>query len=811
MSVVFCSNKAVNLSRKSGVFCLDESLNLFVFALPEDGGALRYISDSFEFEVENPLDMSRITNVQATSFHGMILTFSSFSQNVFLWDLLRPMEGMSSPRFHKIVTPSKPKCILARSGVCYLGLENGKIFCLDLQSQVPPAVLTPRLLADVDLPVTCMQIFNRETLICGTSSGTVKCFSLLTKKFTSSVKPPPKSGGVSVVSITVLEKASTCSKIPALGVCFTGSSFSLISSDNSSTSLLPLAAKSVFTTSVSDPQVSPLIVHTDDNRLLRMDGPNWSHQVDLMDPESAAECLALYHHTTDDPSTFAILEQRNGSLSQVKKFKISSGLGPLVSIAQSPPSPGSLSLSDLGRAPFKSVSLGSLQSDKNLAGFVHSLTGKWISCDESIVISVFNSPPEIAIVMHSPTSAKILKRFPVQIPPLSVITAFEFVSQNFYRLTLGFSSGQAGILAFSIDSDLFAITDLLLLPAVESVHAGAKIVSVDTCLVSGNLLTTVDINGMVSFVRIDNKDQNIPPAHVAIGGDYGACFPDPRRNVAYMCMEEGTMERISVPKRSDEMFESEVCCESLPLNGRFVALFAEEGILVRESGIVIFSGLSRKALVEVKKVIPLNSGAIVEAIIHKSTQGKAAYVVVLTDSDNVMAFDCSEGVQVFNRAIDAGTNPATLLEGSCYAFRWAESLTPLLFHDRSKALTATESIIMKAQDILGFPVIKGVTLLPPEGFKTEDPPMVPSKKGKKSFIKTLFSSNKSDSKRDISEYKPTQAHLDEARAQMRRNLDAMEKLQADADEMQNASADFLQQAQQLNKHYSSKKKFLGIF
>lgn len=784
---------------------------MFVFALPEDGGALRYIADSFEFEAENPLDMSPITSVQATNIHGMILTFSSFSHNVFLWDLLRPMEGMASPRFHKIVTPSKPKCILARSGVCYLGSESGKIFCLDLHSLVPPAVLTPRLLADVDSPVTCMQIFNDETLICGTSSGIVKCFSLSTKKLTSSIKPPPKSGGMSVVSITVLEKASTCCKIPALSVCYNGSTFSLIASDNSSTSL-PLAAKSVFTTSVSDPQVSPLIVHTDNNRLIRMDGPNWSHQVDLIDPESSAQCLALYHHTTDDPSTFAILEQQNGSLSQVKKFKISSGLGPLVSIAQSPPSPGSLSLSDLGRAPFKSLSLGLLQSDKNLARFVHSLTGTWISSDESVVISVFNSPPEIAIVMHSPTSAKILKRFPFQIPPLSLITACEFVSQNFYRLTLGFSSGQAGILAFSIDSDLFAITDLLLLPAVESVHAGAKIVSVDTCLVSGNLLTTVDVNGMVSFVRIDNKDQNIPPAHVAIAGDQGACFSDPVRNVAYMCMEEGTMEQISIARRSDEMFESEVCCESLPLNGRFVALFADERILVRESGIVIFSGLARKALVEVKKVIPLNSGKIVEAIIHKSPQGKAAYIVVLTDSDNVMAFDCSDGVQVFNRAIDAGTNSATLLEGSCSAFRWAESLTPLLFQDRSKALTATESIIMKAQDKLGFPVIKGVSLLPLEGVKTEDPPMVvPSKKEKKSFMKTLFSSNKNDSKRDISEYKPTQAHLNEARAQMRRNLEAMEKLQADADEMQNASADFLKQAQQLNTHYSTKKKFLGIF
>jgi hypothetical protein len=117
--------------------------------------------------------------------------------------------------------------------------------------------------------------------------------------------------------------------------------------------------------------------------------------------------------------------------------------------------------------------------------------------------------------------------------------------------------------------------------------------------------------------------------------------------------------------------------------------------------------------------------------------------------------------------------------------------------------------MFKAQEQLGFPAIKGPSLLSPD----KAAPSLPEKEG---FMKKLFKKEK-----DADKYKPTQAHVDEARAQLRKNLEAMEKLQDDADEMQNASADFLEQAKRLNEHFSGKKssssskkekkKFFGLF
>lgn len=813
MSVVFCSSKShgLNPARGGGYFSRDSSLGMYVFAA--EGGSLRYISDSFELEVENPNENSSdIKAVEATNVYGIVLTLS---QHVFVWDLLRPMEGMRTPTVHRVVVPSKPKSILCHNGNSYIGLENGKILSLNV-AQCAVAVPVPRFAAspfsDADSAVTCMQICQ-DFLVCGTSDGSVKFINLISRKVFATVKPP--KSGLSVTSVTCVGSGED------LCVCYNASLFALVSNKEIILQV-PIAAKSVFTTSVSDPSVSPLIVRTENNRLLRMDGPNWSHQMDLLDnppdkADTSAECISLF----SDADAFAFLEKRSMNLLQIRKFRVTSGLGPLAPVACL--CPGSLSLSSIDRVPFKSIAVA--KSGNKLPAFIKHLSGslpeEWnAGVYEGMIISVFNTPGEVTFSIYSQTSAKILGKFPLSIPPFTVVTSsmLSSVAEKRWTLAIGLSSGQVQIVAFSVDSinGKIVCENPLLIPAAESVHAGAKIISVDTSLFQGNILTSVDENGMISFVRLD-ADIAGPPAHVAIGGERGACFPDPVKNGAYICMEDGSIERVRLPRikkdGSEDIFDPDVwscvnVAESVPLSGGFIEFFLEEGVAVRESG-VIFMSVSPNELT-VRKYIALNSefgDKILEAISHKSQS--RTFVVALTNT-HILAFDCAEGYLIFNRPLDSGVNPATLLKGSCHVFRWAESLTPLLFEDRSKALSYSEKILFKTQDKLGFPPIQGPPLLSPD----EKSNALPKEKSK-GLLKNLFKKEPS-SEDSATRYKPTQAHVDEARAQLRKNLEAMETLQDDADEMQNASADFLEQAKKLNKHFggsekSKKKKFFGIF
>jgi hypothetical protein len=150
-----------------------------------------------------------------------------------------------------------------------------------------------------------------------------------------------------------------------------------------------------------------------------------------------------------------------------------------------------------------------------------------------------------------------------------------------------------------------------------------------------------------------------------------------------------------------------------------------------------------------------------------------------------------------------------------HVFEFGVALTPLLFADRSKALSATDTIIRAAQKRLKYPVIRSTPLLVEESIKKEGTHESGKSGGseKKGFFKKIFKSSKNEEEK----FKPTDAHIREARDQLAKNLEKMAKLQDDADEMQNASADFLKLATNLNNSFrggptkEKKKKKFGIF
>jgi hypothetical protein len=366
--------------------------------------------------------------------------------------------------------------------------------------------------------------------------------------------------------------------------------------------------------------------------------------------------------------------------------------------------------------------------------------------------------------------------------------------------------------------------DLWLLDAPDQIHNGGKIVSVDRSLFGHNLVTSVDINGMVCFTRI-HEELSAAPAHVAISGEGGGAFPDSASNRCFIAVSGGGIERIKTPKLrkdgTEDMHDSEVwsattVIDSIPLEGSVVHLFPSEGFGVYSDGVAVitFSAKSAVKLGPVSKLRCENGSKIQEAetfIINGKT-----YLVVLTDT-YTLAYD-SHGSLVFKRPLEGSKNSSWILQGTLHVLKWGESLTSLAFADRAKVLSAPELLIRSAQKKLKYPPIRSAPFAEQlEHIKNKKDAETLSEASSKStaskqgFFKRHFGKPE---KLDLTaeKFKPTENHLIEARAQLHKNLEMMAKLQNNAEEMQNASADFLKMAQDLNDEFSGKKKkkFLGL-
>ena len=818
MSVAFSPNRSIplNLSSISGEWDYSESLKMFVFGSVT--GSLMFVSDRYEFELDNPVDQQTIRNVCMSELYGIVVTLSH--DIVQVWDCFRSVEGKWISPVQTVPLPSKARSIhLSKStNSCFIGLENGKVYMMDLQACATYAPL-PRYsassCADVGSPITCIAPFATSHLLFGTASGTVKAMKLDSKRLTHTVKPP-KSGLAVTGILPVLHNAGDAIQF---AVTYNAPLIALVRNETVSTLVdtLPEPARSVFTTSVSDPQESPLLVLLESRKLVRLVGPRWSHESVVADT-----CFSLSASATL-ATEFTALESTAG-ITTMKQYRIVSGLGPLVSLPAI--SVGSLSLSAIGRVPIKSVCLS--KSDPSiepnlirlcdrLSGYVGTVTSDRLVFDyngglwEGVIASVVNGPSELLFTLYSQTSAVVVGRVPIDSPPLAIVSSF-FVScigQDKWSIVVGFSSGQVGVVESFIDfpDPRLGWKPILMLPAAEEVHAGSKIVSVDRSVAGGSVVTSVDVTGMVCFVRLTEPTL---PAHVAISGDRGLCFADPANASAYLAMSGGVVERIRTPRMkkdgTEESHDPDVwsTCTVLDgisgLAGDVVNVFPSDHIVVLSDGIAIVKFSKSDTAVQTAAVaIPSYLGLCICEAEIVCVQSKK-YVVIVTES-HIAAYETKHASLVFHRSHldipDASIVP-TILGGSLHAFKWASSLTSFSFEDRAKYLSAPERILRAAQAKFAFKAIQSTPLL--QEVTTE------------SKASGSSASSKADKKKQALEdkYKPTQHHLDEARNQLKKNLEAMAKLQDDAAEMQEASADFLNLAKNLEKK-EKKKRFFGLF
>lgn len=829
--VAFTSNRSAQLSlaNMSGALDWDSVTSSLVVAT--NTGSLIFSSNNYEFELDNPFDNQNMQRVCLSRVYGIVVTLSQ--QHIQVWDLFRDVDGMRVNPVHTVVTTACPKSLyLNRSDdTCFVGLENGKVVTLTLgicANAVPLPRYAVAPYADVGSCVTAISGVSGKWLLFGTESGSVRVVQYETQKLIEKVKGPKSASMVTRICVIPSSASSPVDAPPSFVVCYGTCAITVVSRGSSSVCTvesLPSPAKYVFAVSTSS-DISPLIVQTSDNQLLRLVGPKWSHSTFMLEE---AKCLALF--PGEETSAILSLEQ-DGLTTTLRQYEIESGLGPLKSTRPSC-AVGSLSLGSLGRQPVASISLprADARLEPNLirlCNFLREITpvstdrfvfdyngGLW----EGIVASIFNAPSEVAFTIYTQNSALVVGRVPISCSPMSVLSAFSvsILGPDKWSLVLGFSSGQVGVVESFLDfpNPQFLWKPMRLLEAAESVHSGAKITSVDRSMMDGNIVVSVDENGMVCFSRLDTEA--VTPAHVAIAGEGGSCFSNPANNTCYICMGDGIVEAVKVPRikrdGSEDIYDSSVwdastiTAESLPLEGRFVAAFPPDGIAVRETGIVLMTFPS-KGVSKISKIIISDSTIRCAEI---ATVECRKFVVVLTDK-GVSAYDAADGFCVFQRPLETIAG-ATLLK-TMHVFEFGVALTPLLFADRSKGLSATDTIIRAAQKKLKYPVIRSTPLLVEESIKKEgtNESGKSGGSGKKGFFKKIFKSSKNEEDK----FKPTDAHIREARDQLAKNLEKMAKLQDDADEMQNASADFLKLATNLNNSFGGgpkkeKKKKFGIF
>ena len=831
-AVAFSSNKTMMVpgSALSQAYDFDPVLKIAV--LGGQSGTVSFSSDLHEFELENPLDGQVIQLIQITDVNGIVITLSK--QHVQVWDVLREIDGMRVNCIHTVATASKPTSMYYNKTDhnCYIGLENGKLVVMDVSvcavsSPIPRFASSP--FADVGAGISCIYSIDGQNLLVGTVDGMIRTVKLESRKIFEKLKSPRNNAGqVSYISPIPGKPSSYIVSYSTniISLVAEGTIVKVIDS-------LPSPPKACFSLSVTDSNASPILVQLVNNDLLRLDGPNWSHSSYVL--PTGTSCLCLRPGSNQD--SFQTTEH-SSSITAIREYRIQNGLNIFEEIKSS--AVGSFSLSSFGRQPVNSICFP--RSDTELAPSLirlcTSLTGSDSSSTdrfvfeyqdglwEGVIFSVFNSPCEIAITIFTQSSALVLQRIPVILPDLAVVSSFTATALGVDRwgMVLGLSSGQVGLLdsSFEYPSSKIIWKPIWILEAPESVHSGARVVSVDRSLMDGSLVISVDVNGMVCFTRIDEPStakltRSLTPSHVAIAGDSGYCYTDAKNSCCYVCMSDGTIERIKAPRLkkdgSEDLYDTSLWEAvpltdetSIPLNGKFLGAYPSEGIIVRESGFLLveFPSLKRSTgSIEIKKVVQLKSdfgNRIIQSKIGKIDG--VDYLVILTDTGSVASFDCRDGFCVFQRTIVPFSVNSTILLDSMHVFEFGVQITSLLFSDRAKLLNSTERIIRSAQRRYKFPPIKSTPLLVAE---TPAPVVELSAKEAKKKKKEEELANK---------YKPTERHLQEAREQLAKNLEKMAKLQDDADEMQEESANFLKLATDLNNGFSEKKKkkkFLGLF
>ena len=827
--LAFSCNRSIplNLRHAGRIFDHSAELEMFVFALKT--GSICFVSNIFEFELDNPVDNQEISDICFAAQFGIVITVSA--KLVQVWDIFREVVGMRIKPVHAMPVPSKPRCVhvMKRDNSCFIGLESGKIMVMDLSvcaSGIPRYVCTPYLELSTSSLTVIEATLDEQYMLVGTDEGVVKVIKYDSKKIVLSTKPPPAAGAVSFIF------PISTSNLPSFLVTFKASKFIAVYQDGSLTCTVPVPLPAMRAYSLLS---GGIIAELSDSSLHRLYGSSWSlsaplNVFSLATKISSATFLCL---ELDPQNSTTVLNRRNCNTGAIEERQ----------------SIGSLSLS--GICPVATVSFARNDSamEPHLIRLANDLTnyttqdgrrfvyewndGKW----EGILISATNN--ELFFSIYSHTTQRVLMRMLIDVPPMSVISALSVTcrEKDKWIITLGFSSGQIGLVESKKSTPLISPSfpsgessslnwlPIRFLEIPASVHSGCRIKSIDRSLF--NMLVSVDTNGLICFTRtnIDKKKQIDGPAHVAIAGDGGSCFTDPKANLAYICMADGTIERMKTPKRrpdgsediyDSDVFEAQTIAESVPIDGEFVALFSSIGIAVRQTGIVSLSFPRAAGQAAVIKSVPLRGDGgtrIIEAKTH--IVGSHCFVVILTDT-SVAAFDVTaiDGaiVPVFQRS-HLGENSTKIdpfFTESLHFIKWGVSITSVLFSDRVKDILAGETVVNCAQRHFGFPKIQSTTLI-------EEPV---KKKDDKNLFSRMFKKDKNTDGilggEELKKFVPTEIHLQEARKQLAANLDAMAKLRDNSAEMEHASSDFLKLATELNHKIDppkdpKKKKRFGLF
>jgi hypothetical protein len=753
--VLFSNNRTipVNFREYSGAFDYNEEMDMYVFGTV--GGSLAYQSPRFSFEVDNPIEEQRIRCLHFADYKGLIVSLSG--QHVQVWDVF--FNPVREQYVHRVIHAGKPSaiCRLPLTKSFLIGTAEGKIHLMDtVQCSGDSKYHASSFFSSVSSGVTFLTTFDDEYCLVGTQEGVVKVMSLRSKKCVGQLKPPT-SAPVEAVSVI---PSRVFPVVRSFVVTYAGQSLVVVFGSNFSllvTVPTPFPVLRAFALS-TDTARDHLLVHTVDNRLVAMSGDKWGAEWRDILPESTV-CLSL--HPSPDWSTFTTMESTRSGLSCVvdrnyqKKIRTRWGSGgesdnatPIVFL----PNQESRTENNL-------VRLANMLQNRPLS---ENFYKEWQAGQvEGVYVGITGN--ELNWVLYSNSAMYCIGSTPLgEQRDLEIVSAVDVMSMegtDRWRVLLGYTSGRVVVLESMLG---LKWQNGVTMEGVSQVHYGSRIKKIqyvfDECILS------VDVNGMCAFCSISNPAE---ASHVAIAGEGGTCFTSATH--AFVCMSDGTVERIRGPRKSveesrdTEAWETEPAFEQpLPLEGEFVEFSVKERIAVRQTGYVhVVVGTKNTGSIGAAVRFP---EATDSSFIH--TARITSDHVVLFSKLHVWIYDIRKDVCVFTRDWTASL---MYLSPSMHVIVPGVSITSLLYKDRTKEMHATGPVIEAAQKIYSF--------MEPIEREEEAIPEKPAKPSK---------------------YDPTADQLDQAREQLRRNLEDVEKLEDDAARMQDQSEEFLRNATQLN-------------
>ncbi len=788
--VVFSNNRSIPLNFKeyTGAFDYHEEMNMYVFGTV--GGSIAYRSPRYQFDLDNPLEDQVVLGVYFADYKGLVVSLSG--QHVQVWDVFYD-PGLNQ-FVHRVVHAGKPSalCSWRAEKSMLIGTTCGKVHVMDIvrcsmENKYAAASYLPAISG---IGITFLSVYESDYCTVGSADGLVRLFKLGSKKCIGQLKSP---AGIrtAVNSVSVLPSRDF-PPTRSFAVCYLGEEFVAIFSHTYNLLLTvrtELPALRAFGISV-DWEKDGLLVHLASKRLVLLEGTKWAaNSQELLSDKNA--CLGI------NPGGQTLFSLESFSLEERtllgKRIRTKWGLprptrNPLIAFLDHKEY----------RTENNLVRLSNLLQDRPLA---ENFIREWNDRQIEGVYVVVSEKNRLQWTIFSNSSSYCMGEtlLPCEKSDLEIVTAIDICSlegTDKWSLLLGYSSGRVALFESTTVLNSAACGDAVesmwkkpvWLEGPSGIHIGARIKKIERM---DDLCVSVDMNGMCCFFKTDDSEE---PSHVAICGENGTCFLD--TNCAYLCMTDGTIERVRVPRKSvEESLDVDawdtvaLLEESVGLSGEFIALLPKHRVVVRQTGFARVNFPARHgSLGQVTKVVVTVGGAADSKILAARMYWD---FLVLASNGSVWVYDLQHrDICVFNRDFDiplSGSLP--VLSPSMHVIVPGESITSLLFANRSKEMHTTGPIVEAARSF--YRMAKN------QAIEATDPVSPTPEKSKSGSPSKSTKPGK---------YAPTMDQLEYAREVLRMNLESASKLEDDAYALQEESANFLRVATRLNEGPPNPKK-----